>query len=62
MVRQASEQRSSRDKRRPSGGHGFTLRLPLEGLAAGAYVLRVQAGSSQSEKDTVSRSIPIRVR
>jgi hypothetical protein len=62
VVRQVSEERDARAPRRKSGGHGFTLKLPLEGLAAGSYVLRVEASSSRDEAHTVSRSIPIRVK
>jgi VWFA-related protein len=62
VVRQASDQRDPRATRRPSGGHGFTLRLPLEGLAAGSYVLHVEASSSRSEQHMVSRNIPVRVK
>jgi hypothetical protein len=61
-VGQASEKRDSTAARRKSGGHGFTLKLPLEGVAPGSYVLRVEASSSRNEKHKVSRSIPIRVR
>ena len=61
-VRQVSEQRDPRTTRRKSGGHGFTLRLPLEGLEAGSYVLRVEASSSRGEQHAVSRNIPVRVR
>jgi VWFA-related protein len=61
-VGQASEKRDSAAARRKSGGHGFTLKLPLEGVAPGSYVLRVEASSSRNEKHRVSRSIPIRVR
>jgi VWFA-related protein len=62
VVRQVSEDRDSKATRRKSGGHGFTLKLPLEGIAPGSYVLRVEASSSRSEQHRVSRSIPIRVR
>jgi VWFA-related protein len=62
VVRQASEERDAKAARRKSGGHGFTLKLPLEGVAPGSYVLRVEASSSRNEKHRVSRSIPVRVR
>jgi VWFA-related protein len=60
-VRQVSEARGSRATRRKSGGHGFTLRLPLEGLAAGQYALRVEARSGRDPAAVVSRGLPIRV-
>jgi hypothetical protein len=62
LVRQASEERDAKATRRKSGGHGFTLRLPLEGIQPGSYVLRVEASSSRREEHRASRSIPIRVR
>ena len=62
VVRQASEQRDPRAARRKSGGHGFTLRLPLDGVPAGSYVLRVEASASRNEQHAVSRNIPIRVK
>ena len=61
-VLQVSEERDRQAKRRKSGGHGFTLRLPLEGIAAGSYVLRVEASSSRNEEHAVSRNIPVRVK
>jgi VWFA-related protein len=62
VVRQASEERDSKAPRRKSGGHGFTLRLPLEGVPTGSYVLRVQATSTRNAEHVATRSIPIRVR
>jgi hypothetical protein len=62
IVRTVSDQRPSRTAKRPSGGHGFTLRLPLEGVPAGSYVLHVEARSDRGEENAVSRNIPIRVR
>jgi hypothetical protein len=61
-VREVSDQRDSRATRRPSGGHGFTLRLPLDGLQAGSYVLRLEASAERDVRHTASRSIPFRVR
>ena len=62
VVRAVSDQRQARAARRPSGGHGFTLRLPLEDAPEGAYVLHVEARSNAAEPQTISRNIPIRVR
>jgi VWFA-related protein len=62
LFRQASEERDAKAARRKSGGHGFTLKLPLEGVAPGSYVLRVEASSGRNEQHRVSRSIPVRVR
>ena len=62
VVRQATERRSAAAARRPSGGHGFTLRLPLDRPPAGSYVLRIEASSTRSPGEVVRRSIPIRVK
>jgi hypothetical protein len=61
IVREAAGQRASRAPQRPSGGHGFTLQLPLRDLPAGAYVLRVEARSTQ-KLEVVSRSVALRVK
>jgi VWFA-related protein len=62
VVRVVSERRSSRADTRPSGGHGFTLRLPLDGAPAGQYVLQVEARSERDVDHRAVRNIPIRVR
>jgi VWFA-related protein len=62
IVRLVSDQRGSRAARRPSGGHGFTLRLPLDGAPPGAYVLQVEASSSRDESHRAVRNIPVRIR
>ena len=62
LVRLASEQRSSRAARRPSGGHGFTLRLALDNAPAGRYVLKVEARSTRDPTHQSNRNIPIRVK
>lgn len=61
VVREVTDSRSSRAARRASGGHGFTLQLPLATLQPGTYVLHVSAGSSRSPGDAVSRNIPVRI-
>ena len=62
VVREVSDRRPATSPRRPSGGHGFTMKVPLEGLAPGWYVLRVAASSSRDEERVASRVIPIRVK
>jgi hypothetical protein len=62
IVRLTSEPRSSRAARRRSGGHGFTLRLPLDDVPEGSYVLHVEARSERNEEHRAARTVPIRVR
>jgi VWFA-related protein len=62
VVRTVSEQRESREPRRSSGGHGFTVSMPLRGIAPGAYLLQFEARSGSNAEAAVSRRIPIRVR
>jgi hypothetical protein len=61
-VSHVTEERPPNAPKRPSGGHGFSLRLPFKGIRAGQYVLRVEATTGGGEKETVSRTIPIRVK
>ena len=61
IVRTATDRRGSRDARRPSGGHGFTIALPLGDVAPGAYVLDIEARAARLSVDPVRRRIPIRV-
>lgn len=44
------------------GRHPITLRLPLTGVAAGSYVLAVEAAAAGDVSSVVRRAIPIRVR
>ena len=60
VVRTVSDQRSSTDPRRKSGGYAFAPRLSLEDVPPGRYVLHVEARSTLGGK-TVTRDIPIRV-
>jgi hypothetical protein len=62
VFRQVSEERDAKAARRKSGGHGFTLKLPLAGIAPGTYVLRVEASSGRNEQHRVSRNIPVWVK
>jgi len=60
-IRTVTERRVSRDPRRPSGGHGFTLSLPLEGVPPGTYMLEIEARAARLSVDPIRRRIPIRV-
>ena len=59
VVREVLDRRPATSPRRPSGGHGFTMKVPLEGLSPGWYVLRVAASSSRDEEHVASRVVPI---
>lgn len=61
IVREVSDERSSRAPRRPSGGHGFTLHVPLAGAAAGQHLLQLEARSDRDPSRVVTRRIPIRL-
>jgi hypothetical protein len=61
IVREVSDERSSRAPRRPSGGHGFTLLVPLAGAAVGQHLLQVEARSDRDPNRVVARRIPIRL-
>ena len=56
------DERGTAAARSASGGHAFTVRLPLDRVAPGAYVLRVRARSSATADQHVTREIPIRIR
>lgn len=61
IVRTMSEERSSRAETRESGGHGFTLYLPLDGVPPGQYVIQVEARSERHDEHRAVRNVPIRV-
>ena len=61
VVRLVSDQRDSLATRRPSGGHGFTLRLPLDAARSGDYVLQVEARSTRDVTHRAEKLIPLRV-
>jgi hypothetical protein len=61
-VRTVSIDRSSALMERRQGGYGFLVEMPLSGVAAGSYVLHVEATANVSDRPTVSRDVPIRVR
>jgi hypothetical protein len=60
VVRAAGEQKTSAPLG-ADGGRGITSAIPLANLAAGAYVVHVEA-HADGVRDTVTREIPIRVR
>jgi VWFA-related protein len=56
-----SEVRSSRELGGARGGYGYTTRIPLKDLAAGLYVLTIEAKSSLGKLPAVSRDVQIRI-
>ena len=56
-----NDQRSSKELGGAKGGYGYTARIPLKDLAAGLYVLRVEAASSLKGVPPVARDVQIRV-
>jgi hypothetical protein len=58
----SSEERPSTTTRRASGGHLFTLRLPLGAVPPGDYALQVNARSDTRQGRVATREIPIEIR
>jgi hypothetical protein len=57
----ARAERASTADRRPSGGYGVTLPLPLGTVPPGRYLLEVEAHSDAEDGATVRRAVPISV-
>ena len=60
-VREVSDRRSSQAARGASGGHGFSMLLPLTQVPAGDYVIQVESRSERNPDHVETRRIPIRV-
>ena len=60
-VRQVSDRRSSQAARGASGGHGFSMLLPLTQVPAGDYVIQVESQSERNPDHVETRRIPVRV-
>jgi len=60
-VRQVSDRRSSQAARGASGGHGFSMLLPLTQVPAGDYVIQVESRSERTPDHVETRRIPVRV-
>ena len=56
-----SERRSSKELGGARGGYGYTTRIPLQELAPGLYVLRVEAKSSLGRSEAAAREVQIRI-
>jgi hypothetical protein len=61
-VRTVSDERSSSELQGKRGGYGFSAQLPLNDVAAGVYVVHVEARANVGDRPTVSKDIQIRVR
>jgi VWFA-related protein len=60
-VRRVSEERSSTELQGKRGGYGFNAQLRLDEVAAGLYVIHVEARANVGDRPTVSKDIQIRV-
>jgi VWFA-related protein len=56
-----TERRSSSEIGGAKGGYGYTARIPLTDLAAGLYVLRIEAKSSLGNTAAVAREVQLRI-
>jgi hypothetical protein len=56
-----TERRSSKELGGAKGGYGYTMRIPLKDLAAGLYVLRIEARSSLGGTTAVAREVQLRI-
>ena len=61
-VRKSTDQRSSTELQRSSGGYGFTAVIPLNGLPPGIYVIHAEARSNIGARLTASRDVQISIR
>jgi VWFA-related protein len=62
IVRSLKQERPSNGPRRPSGGHGFVVPVPLAGLPPGPYLLQLEARTLRTPDFIARRQIPIRIR
>ena len=60
-VREVSDRRSSQAKPGASGGHGFSMLLPLTQVPAGDYVIQVESRSERNPDHVETRRVPIKV-
>jgi hypothetical protein len=62
VVRKVSEDRSSSELQGKRGGYGFSAQLPLNDVAPGIYVIRVEARVNIGSRPAASKDIQIRIR
>jgi hypothetical protein len=61
VVRQVNDARSSQATSRASGTHGFSLRLPLDHVPDGEYVVQIESRAGRDPAHVVARRIPVRI-
>jgi hypothetical protein len=61
VVRQVTDARSSQAASRASGIHGFSLRLPLDQVPDGEYVVQIESRAGRDPAHVVARRIPVRI-
>jgi VWFA-related protein len=57
-----SDERRSEELQGASGGYGYTVQIPLAGIAPGRYVLRVDAKATTGNEPAVSREVEFRIK
>jgi VWFA-related protein len=57
-----SDERRSEELQGASGGYGYAVQIPLTGIAAGRYVLRVEAKATTGNEPGVRREVEFRVK
>jgi VWFA-related protein len=57
-----SDERRSEELKGATGGYGYATKIPLNGMAPGRYVLRVEAKSLAGNSTPVTREVEFRVR
>ena len=58
----AEDERTSQELQGKKGGYGYVTKIPLAKLAAGRYVLRVEARTLLTNGGTAARELEFRVR
>ena len=61
VVFNKSDERNSDELKGSVGGYGYTGTIPLNGLAPGRYVLRLEAKSMMGKGESVAREVEFRV-
>ncbi len=57
-----SDERRSEELQGASGGYGYQTQIPLSGMAAGRYVLRVEAKGTIGKEPAVTREVEFRIK